>query len=158
MDKFNVELQLSFNYFDCRMKKYLSIPILLVFAVIFPSCAVFNPASDYMKQRYTNAIAYFNTYYNAQRAFQDAEEEAIAAKKDFLDKQTKNKIFSIPQTARTKFTASIEKNSKLLSYYPTSKWVDASLLMIGKAYYYTDDDLKAERKYLSPATKQCTRP
>ncbi|MDD8019210.1 MAG: hypothetical protein PHP42_12625, partial [Bacteroidota bacterium] len=119
-------------------------------AIFSTGCFVYDPTADFVKQRYTNSVAYFNTYYNAQRAFSEAEDEVLTAQKDFRDKSITGSVkqFTISQTARTKFTSSIEKNSKLLTFYPTSKWVDDALLMIGKAYYYMEDDVKAERKFL----------
>ncbi|MBI2428675.1 MAG: tetratricopeptide repeat protein [Ignavibacteriales bacterium] len=121
--------------------------------LFFSGCFVYNPTADFVKQRYTNSISYFNTFYNAQRAFDEAEEEVIAAQKEFREKPVPGRQFSVPSTARTKFTSSIEKNSKVLSFYPTSKWVDDALLMIGKAYFYLEDNVRAERKFLELSVK-----
>ncbi|MFA6540541.1 MAG: tetratricopeptide repeat protein [Bacteroidota bacterium] len=117
-------------------------------AVLISGCFIYDPAANFVKQRYTNAVSYFNTFYNAQRAFSDAESEVLLAQKDFQEKQNASKKFVISQTARLKFNASVEKNSKILTFYPESKWVDDALLMIGKAYSYMGDDVKAERKYV----------
>jgi outer membrane protein assembly factor BamD (BamD/ComL family) len=41
----------------------------------------------------------------------------------------------------------IEKLSKLLQFYNKSSFVDDALLMIGKAFYYQQDYIKAHRKF-----------
>lgn len=122
-------------------------------AAVSSGCFIYNPTAEFVSQRYTNAVAYFNTFYNAQRAFDEAEDELFKARKEYNDKGTTERPFTVPPSARTKFTTSIEKNSKLLSYYPTSKWVDDALLMIGKAYFYIEDYVKAERKFLELMAK-----
>ncbi|MEW5799056.1 MAG: tetratricopeptide repeat protein [Bacteroidota bacterium] len=135
------------------MKKIASISGVFVLAFVLSGCFIYNPTAEFVKQRYTNAVSYFNTFYNAQRAFDEAEDEVTTAQKEFREKFVQSGQFSIPSAARTKFTSSIEKNSKVLSFYPNSKWVDDALLMIGKAYYYLNDDVRAERKFLELAVK-----
>jgi tetratricopeptide (TPR) repeat protein len=94
--------------------------------------------------------AYFNTYYNAQRAFTEAEQEVLTptlaqgatrAERMFLAP------FEASAQAKTKFATVIEKCSKLLQYHPESKLVDDALLMIGKSYYYQNEHQSAERKF-----------
>jgi len=135
------------------MKKPTDIILVLLSAVILSGCFIYNPVAEFAKQRYRNTVAYFNTFYNAQRAFNEAEEEMLQAQKEFNQKPVPGKAFVIPSNAKTKFTSSIEKNSKLLSFYPESKWVDDALMMIGKAYFYLGDQLKAERKFLELMAK-----
>jgi TolA-binding protein len=126
--------------------------VLLLSTIVFvlTGCQVFSPVGEFFSQRYTNTASYFNTYYNAQKMFGDAENEVLADIETGRQKSAKGQTvsYTISSTARQKFTASIEKNSKLLTYYPTSKFVDDALIMIGKAYFYLGDDVKAERKFL----------
>ena len=135
------------------IKKIIYIAFILGAAIVSSGCFVYNPSAEFVKQRYINTVAYFNTFYNAQRAFSEAEEEVLQARKEYSSRPPGDKPFTAPPSARTKFTASIEKNSKLLSFYPNSKWVDDALMMIGKAYYYIDDNVKAERKFLELLAK-----
>lgn len=153
--KFNVVLHKTFIYFRGKpvKKKSNHITLLLLTAIIVPGCMVYTPIADFTKQRYTNTVSYFNTFYNAQRLFDDGESEVEKAKRDFLERGSSNRVFTIPASARTKFQSSIEKNSKVLSFYPNSKWVDDALMMIGKAYYYMDDDVRSERKFLELAVQ-----
>lgn len=125
----------------------------IALAVGSSGCFVYNPAAEFVKQRYTNTVSYFNTFYNAQRAFDDAEQEMLVAQRDFRERSLAGGQFTLPQSARSKFTVSIEKNSKVLSFYADSKWVDDALLMIGKAYFYLEDDVRAERKFLELEVK-----
>jgi TolA-binding protein len=149
-NKFNVELHRTFNYFEeAPMKTSQRTIILLTFLLpLFSGCMVYTPAAEFIKQRYTNTVAYFNTFYNAQRAFSDAEDELLKAKKDYDEKPNQGKPFTISQSTKVKFNASIEKNSKILTFYANSKWVDDALFMIGKSYSYMEEYAKAERKYL----------
>ncbi len=94
--------------------------------------------------------AYFNTYYNAQKAFDEAEAEVLSSLQQQAIARTERAYLSpfdiAPQT-RTKFATVIEKCSKLLQYHPESKLVDDALLMIGKSYFYQNDLQSAERKF-----------
>lgn len=133
--------------------RYLHTCSIILLAAVLTGCAVYTPVADFTKQRYTNAISYFNTFYNAQRLFNDAEDEVVKARRDFLERALPNKQFVIPASARQKFQTSIEKNSKVLSFYADSKWVDDAVMMIGKSYYYMDDDVRSERKFLELASQ-----
>ncbi len=91
--------------------------------------------------------AYFNTYYNAQRLFAEAETEV---ERSLTIKQRENPLlaqYAIAGGTRQKLTSVIEKCSKLLQYHPQSSLVDDALLMIGKSYYYQGEYQKAERKF-----------
>jgi tetratricopeptide (TPR) repeat protein len=118
------------------------IVILVGAACIFSSCAI----GDFFSQRYENSIAYFNTYYNATRLFDEAVLEIETTEKNQQSKGLPPQK-EISPTARQKLTRVIEKCSKLLQYYPTSKWVDDALMLIGESYYYMGEYLKAERKF-----------
>jgi len=108
----------------------------LILPLLFSSCFV----TDFIG-------AYFNTYYNAQRAFDEAEADVFSQ----LDSRPTGRTYLLPcaisPATKTKLTSVIEKCSKLLQYHPESNLVDDALMMIGKAYYYSDEDQKAERKF-----------
>ena len=110
--------------------------ILLPCSFLLPSCGIVDTAT-----------AYFNTYYNARRVYDEAELEVLTA----LDARPGGRDYLIPcgiaAGTKAKFASVIEKCSKLLQYHPESSLMDASLLLIGKSYFYSDDDQKAERKF-----------
>jgi TolA-binding protein len=135
------------------MKKSISNTILTLISLMFSGCFIYTPTAEFVSQRYTNAISYFNTFYNAQRLFSEAEDAVIMAEKEYREIPNQTRPFVVPAAARSKFTSSIEKNSKILSFYPDSKWVDDALLMIGKAYYYIEDDVRAQRKFYELSAK-----
>lgn len=113
-----------------------SIPIVAVMTLLLPSCGMWD-----------SFTAYFNTYYNAQRVFTEAEEE-IWAMTEYKESGRNMLIpLNISQGSRTKLTSVIEKCSKLLQYHPEAGLVDDALLMIGRSYYYQNDYQKAERKF-----------
>ncbi len=91
--------------------------------------------------------AYFNTYYNAQTLFGQAEDEVMTQLDSRPGGRTWLGQFNIQSGTKTKLESVIAKCSKLLQYHADSKLVDDALLMIGKAYYYEDDNLQAERKF-----------
>lgn len=77
------------------------------------------------------SCAYFNTFYNAQKYYEDGTrplENGGSVNRAVLDK-------------------SIEKSSKILQFHPKSEYVDDALLLIGKSYMYTGEYTKAIRKF-----------
>ncbi len=79
--------------------------------------------------------AYYNTFYLAQKDFNKAEENR---------KKTQNPN---PQAQGALYTEAIKKASKVLEFYPKSKWVDDALVLIGKSYYHQAEFIKSERKF-----------
>ena len=114
----------------------LILALILLASALLPSCGVV----DYIS-------AYFNTYYNARRVFNDAETEVMAQ----LDARPGGRNWlsacAIQAGTRGKLESVIEKCSKLLQYHPESSLVDDALMMIGKSYYYEDDNQQAMRKF-----------
>lgn len=91
--------------------------------------------------------AYFNTYYNAETAFAEAETAVLAARTPAQIENPLGGPSTVPGDARNKFTLVVEKASKLLQYHPNSSLVDDALMMIGKSYAYQGDYQRAERKF-----------
>ncbi len=142
---------------------------IVVLAAIVQGCAVW----DFVEVRWQNATGFFNTYYNARKLFNEAEEEiaesqfrksidpqkvSISAGEDIVAGKTaedRNKIMrdiqliesGAPSTAIQKLDRVIEKCSRLIVSYPKSKWVDNALVLIGKSYFYKLELTRAERKF-----------
>ncbi|MBF8249139.1 MAG: hypothetical protein HW374_1939, partial [Bacteroidetes bacterium] len=58
------------------MKKVLfPLFVLLALPLIHSGCSVFTPIGDAISHVYENTVSYFNAYYNAKQAFDDAENE-----------------------------------------------------------------------------------
>jgi len=117
-------------------------------------CAVFGAIGDAVSSGYENTLTYFNVYYNARRAFKDAETEIAAAKKAAEGKTTPgNQATVIPADAQKNLDLVIDKCSNILAYHDKSAYVDDALMMTGKAFYYKGEYSKAERKFLELITK-----
>lgn len=86
--------------------------------------------------------AYYNTFYNAEKYFLEGEKE-FKAKPD-------EKISS---ALRKKFDTAIEKANKVITLYPTSRWVDNSHFIIAMSYYYKGDYRIARKKFEEFAAK-----
>jgi TolA-binding protein len=82
-----------------------------------------------------SGCVYFNTFYNARTYFSQAESEYERSG----DKLT-------PQ-ARASYEKVIEKCSKVLQFYPTSKYVDDALFLMGVSHSRLGEREKGKRKF-----------
>ncbi|HOD65845.1 MAG TPA: tetratricopeptide repeat protein [candidate division Zixibacteria bacterium] len=80
--------------------------------------------------------AYYNTFYNAKRAFNQAESERRNTKPG----QPERILTGDYQTA-------IEKSLKVVENHPNSKYYDDAVFVLGVSYYYTNQFAKAERRF-----------
>lgn len=114
--------------------------IIILTLANFPGCSI----GSYLG-------AYFNTFYNAQKAFDEAEADVMGTSSPQTVVQRSERPylapFDVSPQTKAKFATAIEKCSKLLQYHPDSKLVDDALLMIGKSYYYQNDLHSAQRKF-----------
>jgi TolA-binding protein len=77
--------------------------------------------------------AYFNTYYNASKAYRKGEDTLEGA--------------SGAKAARGSYDDCLKISSKLLQFYPNSRWVDDTILLIGQCYYRLEQHHRAIRKF-----------
>ena len=131
------ELLKPLRFIISPSRRVIHVSIGVFFAVVFGSCSVGEFVGTY-----------FNTYYNARRQFTEAEGEMLTQRdtRPGLDK-TYLAPFLVQSTAKGKFTSVIEKCSKILQYHPQSDLVDDALMMIGKSYYYQNENQQAQRKF-----------
>lgn len=120
---------------------------IVTFSFFLTGCSVMQPVGDFFTQRYINTVSYYNTFYNAQKLFDEAVEEAADAEKRHRQQNRAGQV-EIPQQVKQKFNDVIEKCSRLLHQYPASKYADDAVLMIGNSYYHMRQNVQAERKYL----------
>ncbi|MFA7331500.1 MAG: tetratricopeptide repeat protein [Candidatus Delongbacteria bacterium] len=76
--------------------------------------------------------AYFNTYYNADKAYRKGE---------------RLQADSGAKTARAQYDECLKISSKLLQFYPESRWVDNTILLVGQCYVRMDQQRRALRKF-----------
>ena len=79
--------------------------------------------------------AYFNTYYMAQKSYKDAELELERSR------------YMINANTKKMYNDAIARAADLIRDYPTSKYVDDSLYLIGMSYYKMGEFSRAETKY-----------
>ena len=105
--------------------------------------------------------AYFNTYYNAKKFFNEASKQRKERLKTQVvelspEEREQLKKQGLPSTVETSkpstqemqsYQKAIEKASKVLEFYPGSKLVDDALLLLGECFFYRQEYSKAERKF-----------
>ena len=80
--------------------------------------------------------AYFNTFYNAKKAFDEAE----STRKD-------TKPGQVERIQTGKYQTAIDKSLKIVEDHPSSKYYDDAVFVLGVSYYYTQDYSSAERRF-----------
>lgn len=132
------------NYMTNRFISIFKIFIILSIFIFISGCS--SPVGEFFSTRYENVMGYFNTYYNAKKQFDEAILELYKNPPKSLDTN-----YFVPYVAnpavRTKFNIVIEKASKIIQFYPRSKWVDDAIMMIGEIYYYEEDNELALKKF-----------
>ena len=151
--------------------------VLSALVIIFESCSTFSyktykeqpgvddPEPDYdltlnpnfqeftsfmfIGNRVENFGTYFNTFFNAVQNYDDAYDDYVKRVLSGYSERF-DSIYATPnltQESKDKFNKAIEKASKVIQYHKSSAFMDRAVLLIGKAYYYLGDYLKAERKF-----------
>ncbi len=82
------------------------------------------------------SCAYYNTFYNTKKYFQEA-----------LREHKKRTGTQPTSQERQKFDKTIKQASKVLQFHPNSKYIDDSLMILGESFYYLGQYRKAERKF-----------
>lgn len=123
------------------------LPFLLSILLTFNGCSFFGSIGDAISDGYQNTVAYFNSYYNASRAFDDAEAEIAVSDKNSGIRGFTDRPQPLSNTARQRLLMVNDKCSNILQFYPSSALVDDALMLIGKSYYYQAEYLRAERKF-----------
>ncbi len=109
-----------------------------------------------------SGCAYYNTFYNAKQYYNQASKERkerlrtqivelSPEERERLKQQGQyNALDNTRPTGKEmqNYQRAIEKASKVLEFYPDSRWVDDALVLLGKCFYYRRDYTYAERKFL----------
>ncbi len=99
------------------------------------------------------SCAYYNTFFNAKKYFNDAEKQRLKRLEDLAKRrgssQQRSANLDKPSTIELQnYDKSIEKASKVLEIYPDSKYVDDALFLLGQCFYRKQEYSKAQRKFL----------
>lgn len=120
------------------MKRYIQIA-LLVF--IIAGCG--TP----LEQPWKNFNAFFNTYYNTKQYYEDGLEQNKRQIPE-VNPEVPIQIFLPPTSAGLEdFEMAIETGATILREHPESKYVEPSILIIGKSYFYRSENFAALEKF-----------
>lgn len=90
-----------------------------------------------------SGCVYFNTFYNAQKAF----DQAMAMREKRLDKNPNDSVLATADE-KIKFERSITKSSKVLELYPDKKkWQSRAVFLMAEAYYQQGEWTRSIGKY-----------
>lgn len=125
------------------MLRYIGTLSLLL---VLSSCS----SGSLVGRRVDNFTAYYNTFYNAERVFDNAE-KSLEVKDPPVDREVYLEVFVTPDrvTNRQDFDNTIKKSADVLREHDNSKWVDDALLLIGKSNFYTQNYSSAERYFFN---------
>jgi len=105
-------------------------------------------SSSFVGRQFNNFTAYYNTFHNANQAFEDGR-EAIRTADRSVDRRRFLPVFRTPdgQSGGSSFEKAVQKSADVLREHPQSKWVDDALLLIGKSYFYQENYVGAAQKF-----------
>lgn len=109
----------------------------------------------------TTDCAYYNTFYNAKKFYKEAEKERKKREKTQVVELSPEEEAQLKKSGRSgqdeknrasqqemqNYQQAIERSSRVLEYFPDSRWFDDALMLIGKCFYYRRDYKKAMRKF-----------
>ena len=132
MIKRNNDSIFSNKHFDWLVMKKLSMMIIILCIASVSGCA------------------YYNTFFNARKYFNDAENERKKREENIKKQgQISDQLSNKPSVNEIKnYDKSIEKASKVLEIYPKSKYIDDALFLLGQCFFRKEDYNKAKRKFL----------
>ncbi|MFY0683967.1 MAG: hypothetical protein JXR20_05390 [Balneola sp.] len=114
---------------------------LLFISVLFIGCGTS------LKTRWGNFTAYYNTYYNAKKSYNSGLDKVLNAEASYNPQQP-IRIHEVPVNAGAQdFDKAIEKGAEILRKHEDSKWVDNSLSLIGKSYFFKQEYFSADQKF-----------
>ena len=120
------------------MKRFLQIALL---AFIFAGCG--TPLEGPWK----NFNAFFNTYYNTKQYYEDGLEQNERQIPE-VNPEEPIEVFLPPANAgREDFAMAIETGATILREHPESKYVEPSIFIIGKSYFYRQENFAALEKF-----------
>jgi TolA-binding protein len=99
------------------------------------------------------SCAYYNTFFDARKKFAEAERDNRARPQQTQQQssggQARAGTPAAPVNVQSpdKYRKVIETCSKLLEFYPNSRWVDDALMLMGMSYYRLQDLPRADRKF-----------
>ncbi len=131
-----------------RERRVSAGPILLVVGVVLLAAGC--KQGSFIGRRYDNFTAYYNTFYNARKEYSDGVRAIERTANQGIDRTIYLSVFFKPERVSNEqnFNEAIKKSADVLRENPGSRWVDDALLLIGKSYFYLENYVGAEEKFL----------
>ena len=116
--------------------------------LIAPAFLAGCKSSSFVGKRYDNFTAYYNTFYNARRAYRSGVQNR-EQRQETVDRTRYIGVFIQPGASGggRDFQDAVLKSADVLREHPDSKWVDDALLLIGKSYFYENNFVGAQQKF-----------
>lgn len=120
------------------MKRFIKIALV---ALILAGCG--TP----LEQPWKNFNAYFNTYYNTKQHYEDGLEQNQRQIPE-VNPEEPIQVFLPPANSGLEdFELAIETGATILREHPESKYVEPSIFIIGKSYFYRRENFAALEKF-----------
>ena len=117
--------------------------LLLVGLFVLSGCS----SNSFLGRRVDNFTAYYNTFYNAKKAYR-AGVESLEREDVPVNRDAYLSVFVTPDRAGAEgFDDAVQKSADVLRDHDASKWADDALLLIGKSYFYLQNYVGAEQKF-----------
>ncbi len=106
--------------------------------------------TSFLGKRLDNFTAYYNTFYNAKKLYRSGVDALERASDSEIDRNRYLPIFATPDRVSNQqnFNDAIKKSADVLRESPGSKWVDDALMLIGKSYFYLQNYVGSEQKFV----------
>jgi tetratricopeptide (TPR) repeat protein len=143
-----------------KSNKILTICI-LVLLTTFPSQVFGQKKAGFLKRAWVNTITRYNYYFNSREMVKEADRNARLVHVDNFDEIID--LFAFSEEANLKnnlpvMDEAIKKGAHVVTRKTTSKWVDDSYLVIGKAQFYKGDFFAALESFEFVVSKYKDKP
>ena len=119
---------------------------IIAFVLIVPFLV--QGCTGMLKSSWRDFNAYFNTYYNAKTSYERGvelqEQQEIT-----INPERPIRVHPTPRRAGlSDFEHAAQKSGDVIRFHPRSRWVDNSIMMIGKSYFYQQRYFSADQKFV----------
>lgn len=106
-------------------------------------------SSSLLGRQFDNLRAYYNTFYNARKSFDEGVRSLSAHQEQPIDGATYLTLFGPPTRPANvaAFNKAIEKSAEVVRRHPRSRWIDDALMLMGQAYFYLGNYVGAAQKF-----------
>lgn len=120
---------------------------LLILALVLSSFVIAG-CTGTLGSAWTDFNSYFNTYYNAKQSYERGYSQ-FESQVDRINPERPIRIHRSPvRSGVNEFEDAIERGSDLLIRFPESRFVDNSVALIGRSYFFLQSYFNAEQKFI----------